>query len=93
MRDCGFIIKHRRVSVKMIVKEIILFRNNKIATLKLARERWYQTGMNFGWALNIDQIILKGYVLAGTDEKLIHVWKNDDSNEVVCRSDQNIYII
>ena len=26
-----------------------------------------------------------GYILAGTDEKLIHVWRNDDSKEIICR--------
>jgi len=29
--------------------------------------------------------IIKGYILAGTDEKLIHVWRNDDSKEIICR--------
>ena len=30
-------------------------------------------------------LIIKGYLLAGTDEKLIHVWKNDQSKELMCR--------
>ena len=29
--------------------------------------------------------IFLGYILAGTDEKLIHVWRNDDSKEIICR--------
>ena len=30
-------------------------------------------------------LIIKGYILAGTDEKLIHVWRNDESKEFTCR--------
>lgn len=29
--------------------------------------------------------VFKDYVLAGTDEKLIHIWNNDSSMDVVCR--------
>ena len=30
-------------------------------------------------------LIIKGFILAGTDEKLIHVWRNDESKEFTCR--------
>jgi len=29
--------------------------------------------------------VIKDYVLAGTDEKLIHIWNNDNNMDVVCR--------